>query len=100
MYLSVGQGGDTEELDTQPQLESRGPTQKLVVTLASCPYETEGRRFKDPLISNLLTSCRSLKLLQDGCKVFVWTAFPFGGKTGRSYHFFITFHIIFMNPNS
>lgn len=39
------------------------------------------------------------KLLQDGWEVFVWT-FPFGGETGKLYHSFITFHIIFMKPNS
>jgi len=38
-------------------------------------------------------------LLQDGYKFFVWTTFPFGGKTGRPYHSFITFYIIFMNAN-
>lgn len=71
-----------------------------VVAFPSCPYETEGRCSKDPLLLNLLTSCRALKLLQDGYKVFVWMAFPLSGKTGRPYRSFITFHISFMNPNS
>ena len=47
------------------------------VAFPSRPYETEGRCSKDPLLLNLLTSCRALKLLQDGYKVFV------GGFTTR-----------------
>lgn len=62
-----------------------------MVALPSCPYEAEGRCFQDPLIPNLLTSCRGLKLLQDGCKVFVWMAFPFSGKTGRALSLFYNF---------
>lgn len=41
-----------------------------------------------------------MKSPREAYKVFAWTAFPLGGKTGRLYHPFITFHIIFMEPQS
>ena len=39
-------------------------------------------------------------MLQDGSEGSGWTTFPFRGETGRLYHSFITFHIIFLKPSS
>lgn len=39
-------------------------------------------------------------MLQDGSAGSQWTTFPFRGETGRLYHSFITFHIIFLKPSS
>lgn len=84
-------GGDTEEQVASQRERAQAPHGSWVVAFPSCPYETEGCCSTDPLILNLLTSCRALKLLQDGYKVFVWMAFPFSGKTGRPYHSFYNF---------
>lgn len=39
-------------------------------------------------------------MLQDGSEGSGWTTFPFRGETGRLYHSFITFRIIFLKPSS